>query len=155
MKLIRFAAVLLLSVFVSAAFAEEEAQFVKVLVFESGTKPSVAMQKPQYEFRMIYKHGMKDPDLLCDKCRAKVYPEPPIGPILAGFQLKQGIAYLCLECKDLVWRDQGKQIIWSESTEMPALETLKRELSTGVPSSSIAKPEVKGKAIPAIEEKNK
>ena len=135
-------AICLLVLSCKAIAAVEQDGVIKVLVFNSGTTPSEAIKKPHYEFRAV-REGAFNAEFLCDICRQKLFPEalPEQGRLILVAQTEpSGIAYICRNCHDLVWRDQGRQLEFTEENDRVALEKLKRELLVTITAPAIAAP---------------
>lgn len=96
----------------------------RVLVFDSGTKPSVAVQNPRYEWR--HSDSQKT-ELLCDACFRKKHPDAGTKPSVAA--AKRGEAYLCAACGKFVWRDQGKEVCFTDAGECKACEAIQKALA--------------------------
>lgn len=115
-----------------ATFGAEEAQkpgenFVRVFVFDASSKPSVAATNGRYEWRQIdkdAKHAM-----MCDDCMTKVTAagtKPAVKVVSEKCE-----AYLCAKCGTMVWRDKGKELQFSEKTDVEALGKISAELKKG------------------------
>jgi hypothetical protein len=93
------------------AKAEGDAQ--RVLVFDSGSKPSVAAAGGKYEFRKISATCCGQ----CEKCMKEVAAKKegtkPAANIAGE---KECVAYLCAHCGTLVWSENGKQVTKEAAT---------------------------------------
>jgi hypothetical protein len=115
---------ILLCTVLAASFAYAADDEVRVLVFPSGTKPSVAAQNPKFEVRKT--SGKDDMAMMCDKCMKKVEKEGTKPAVKVSEEKCE--AFLCSHCGHMVWRDKGKEQTFDEKDEKKALHTLEAEL---------------------------
>lgn len=94
-----------------------------VMILDSGTKPSVAIQKAKYETRC--EGDQKAPPLLCDACAKKMYPQSaPVKPTAAN----QTQVYRCDKCHKLCWRDNGKECEHTDKEDCEYCKALEKQL---------------------------
>ncbi len=128
---------MLACVLLAASFAYAADDEVRVLVFPSGTKPSVAAQNPTYETRKT--SGKDDMAMMCTDCMKKVV-EQGTKPAVKVESTKCE-AFLCSHCNHMVWRDKGVEQKFTEKAEAHALEkieaTLKSRDTTTKPAAAV------------------
>lgn len=119
----------------AASFAYAADDEVRVLVFPSGTKPSVAAQNPTYEIR---KSGKDNMAMMCESCMKKVVEEGSKPAIKV--ESTKCEAFLCSHCGHMVWRDKGVEQKFTEKADTEALEkfesALKRKDTTTKPAAA-------------------
>jgi hypothetical protein len=106
--------------------AAEEGDVVKVLVYEKGTKPSVAASNPKYEFRRIA--AKKDPAYMCQHCLKAAFPDSGTKPSVAA---SRNEAFLCTSCQKLVFCESGHEVALDEKHDMAACDKMIAELKKG------------------------
>jgi RNase P subunit RPR2 len=129
-----FAALVSLLVFTIAANAEDGLA-KRVLVYESGTKPSVANRQPHYELRSVQSKS----EYLCKKCEELAFPATSATkPSVAAS--KRNEAFTCEHCGKLVWLDNGVEVTHTAKQDCDACDHIRKGLkaSTNGYSSSRA-----------------
>jgi len=120
------AAMLFLAIFVGmpATFAaEEDGEVVRVLVYDKGTKPSVAATNGKYEYRVI--KGKKNPAYMCQHCLKEAFPDTGTKPTVAA---SRNEAFLCTGCQKLVYCEAGHEVKLDEKHDMAACEKMIADL---------------------------
>jgi len=106
-----------------SVLAAEEGEVVKVLVYEKGTKPSVAASNPKYEFRKVT--AKKDPAYMCQHCLKAAFPDSGTKPTVAATRNE---AFLCTGCQKLVFCESGHEVKLDEKHDMAACDKMIAEL---------------------------
>lgn len=122
------------SLLLAASFAYAADDEVRVLVFPSGTKPSVAAQNPTYETRKSTGHD--DMAMMCGDCMKKVVEAGTKPAVKVESTKCEG--FLCTHCGHMVWRDKGVEQKFTDKAEVEAIERIEVSLK----ASSATKPSV-------------
>lgn len=113
-----------------ATHARED-QYKRVLVYESGTKPSVANRQPHYELRSIHNKS----EYFCKKCEELAFPATSATkPTVAAS--KRSEAFSCEQCGKLVWLDNGVEVTHTAKQDCDACENIRKGLRTSTNSHS-------------------
>lgn len=124
-----FAVVMALSL--TFAVNAGDSQNKRVLVYESGTKPSVANRQPHYELRTLHNKA----EYLCKKCEELAFPATSATkPSVAAS--KRSEAYTCEHCGKLVWLDNGVEVTTTAKQDCDACDNIRNELRIATKSSS-------------------
>lgn len=111
----------------AAATHAEDIEYKRVLVYDSGTKPSVANQTPRYELRPV---GSKS-DYLCKKCEELAFPATSgTKPTVAASRRNE--AFTCESCGTLVWLDNGAEVKHASNQDCDACEKIRNKLKNRV-----------------------
>ena len=107
---ILFAVICLTEFGIQAEEAKEQPQDVlRVFVFDASSKPATANATGRYEWRKFGKDELLA--MMCDECRAKIPPSQITAKLAAPIAgEKTGVAYLCPQCGELVWKVNGKEV---------------------------------------------
>jgi hypothetical protein len=98
----------------AAEEAKAEGEMQRVLVYDSGSKPSVAAAGGKYEYRKISATCCG----ACEKCMKEVAAKKEGSKPAANIAgEKECVAYLCAHCGKLVWSENGKEVTKEAATE--------------------------------------
>lgn len=131
---INFALIAVLAV-VTAQVSAAEGDYRRVLVYDAGTKPSVAAAKGRYEMRRM--HGKTD--MCCQKCMMKA------ATAAAGTKPSvstRNEAFICAQCDKMVWCDGGHEVSFTEAQDTESMAKIEKTLRGPIASSKRSRQEV-------------
>ena len=111
------------------AAAENEVEVQRVLVIDKSMKPAAAAAQPKYEYvRVKTPEGKPNPELMCDLCCKKETSMDYGSKSLEG----KTVAYLCVHCGEMCFRENGKEVKYTEEADIKALKQIHVELKKSV-----------------------
>jgi hypothetical protein len=105
----------------------EDTEYKRVLVYDSGTKPSVANQSPRYELRAVRSKS----DYLCKECEELAFPATSgTKPTVAASRRNE--AFTCESCGNLVWLENGTEVKHTSNQDCDACKKIRNKLKNRV-----------------------
>jgi len=106
----------------------------RVLVYESGTKPSVANRQPHYELRSVHNKS----EYLCKKCEELAFPaNSSTKPTVAASRRSE--AFNCEQCGKMVWLDNGVEVTHTAKQDCDACDKIRSQLRSQINSGTSAR----------------